>query len=235
MVFHERVKNLRTSSGLSQEAVAKHLDLSRPSYDKIESGEKELTVNQATRLASLLGLTLDDLLYEAASVDLQQYDADKYRQMILNCIYYGSFESDRRIPKTKLAKLLYLADFAWYYKKLQPMSGLSYRKQAQGPVPDEYFRMIDELFEDGTISIKHSGRAQMISTNEPPEDTRLSSDERALIQEICESWKTARTQTIVDFTHEQLPWKICRDRELIPYELITQEDAANVYARPLVV
>jgi transcriptional regulator with XRE-family HTH domain len=233
MILNQRVKELRMSRGLSQEIVAKQLGMSRPSYDKIENDSKELTVSQASKLASLFGVSFDRLLFETVSEAGRAYDADKYRQMILNCIHFGSSVNDHRIPKTKLAKLLYLADFSWYYKKLESMSGLQYRKWAQGPVPDEYFRIIDELFENGTISIKHSGTAQMISANEPAEDTRLSSEEKALIKTISEQWRPMRTQTIVDFTHEQLPWKICRDMELIPYELITQEEPDHVYQLPV--
>jgi transcriptional regulator with XRE-family HTH domain len=231
MILNERVKKLRANRGLSQEVVARQLEISRPSYDKIENGDKELTVSQATRLASLFGVSLGELLFETASEAGISYDVEKYRQMILSFIHKGTADNDGRIPKTKLAKLLYLADFAWFYEKFESMSGLQYRKQAQGPVPDEYFRMIDELFDDGAISIKFSGKAQMIGTNEPLEDTKLTTEEKDLIDNISTAWKTARTQTIVDFTHKQLPWKICRDMELIPYELITQEDPDNVYAR----
>lgn len=231
MILSERVKKLRVDRGLSQEVVAKQLDISRPSYDKIENGDKELTVSQATRLANLFGVSLDELLFETVSEAGKSYDVEKYRQMIFSFIHKGTADNDGRIPKTKLAKLLYLADFAWFYNHFESMSGLQYRKQAQGPVPDEYFRMIDELYDDGSISIKFSGKAQMIGTNEPLDDSRLSAEEKDLIGKIAEEWKPARTQTIVDFTHEQLPWKICRDMELIPYELITQEDPDHVYSR----
>jgi len=41
---------------------------------------------------------------------------------------------NKKIPKTKLAKLLYLADFSWFYKNLESMSGMSYRKMQFGLV-----------------------------------------------------------------------------------------------------
>ena len=59
-----------------------------------------------------------------------------------------------KISKTKLAKLLYLADFAWYYDHLESMSGMQYRKITHGPVPDSFFRAIDELEESGKIVIE---------------------------------------------------------------------------------
>jgi len=57
----------------------------------------------------------------------------------------------------------------------------------------------------------------------------LSDLEKREIDEICEAWKDANTQTIVNFTHHQKPWMACRPNEIIPYELILQEDPNHVY------
>ena len=59
--------------------------------------------------------------------------------------------------------------------------------------------------------------------------SKLSDKELAVIRSIGEAWKDKQTQEIVDFTHEQLPWQICREGEIIPYGLITQEDPEKVY------
>ena len=61
------------------------------------------------------------------------------------------------------------------------------------------------------------------------QETILLSEEIELIQEIAQKWCQHNTESIVEFTHEQLPWKISRDNEVIPYELITQEEPENVY------
>ena len=57
----------------------------------------------------------------------------------------------------------------------------------------------------------------------------LSKEENSLMKKIAEKWKNKNTNEIVNFTHNQLPYFLCRDDELIPYELITQEDANLVY------
>ena len=54
-------------------------------------------------------------------------------------------------------------------------------------------------------------------------------NKKYLIKKIAEKWKNKKTSEIVNFTHIQLPYSICRDNELIPYELITQEDPDSVY------
>jgi hypothetical protein len=50
-----------------------------------------------------------------------------------------------------------------------------------------------------------------------------------LLKKIAKKWKNKNTQEIVEFTHQQLPRMICYDKEIIPYDLITQEEVDNVY------
>lgn len=54
-------------------------------------------------------------------------------------------------------------------------------------------------------------------------------EEKSLLAKIAKKWKYANVKEIVDFTHEQLPWMICEDKEIIPYGIITQEDPNHVY------
>jgi hypothetical protein len=125
-----------------------------------------------------------------------------------------------------------LADFAWFYDNLESMSGMQYRCIKYGPVPDIYFRAIDELEESGKITIDRKGDMILISENRGSRNIaleELSKEEMGLIEKIAEKWKNKKTNEIVDFTHNQLPYKICSRDEIIPYELITQEDPENVY------
>ena len=50
-----------------------------------------------------------------------------------------------------------------------------------------------------------------------------------IIKKIGVKWKNKNTRDIVDFTHEQLPYKICAPDEAMPYELIIQQDPDYVY------
>jgi len=153
--------------------------------------------------------------------------------MILTYIRNAGSDKDGKITKTKLAKLVYLSDFAWFYRKLESMSGMPYRKIQYGPVPDSYFRAIDELFEDGKIAISPTeDGAMLISETRNGAKVILSEinkEEEKLIKDISKKWKGKNTKEIVAFTHNQLPYAICSDNEIIPYELITQENPEDVY------
>ena len=207
--------------------VAKKVGISRSSYLSFEQGRVELSLFQATKLADFFGISLEEM-----KMGLKP-NYVKYKQMIL--AYLRNSESiDGKLPKTKLAKLLYLADFAWFYNHLESMSGMSYRRIKFGPVPDSYFRAIDELFEEGFIDIDNTTRedAFLISQTRSGERENLSelnTEEKKLIREISVKWRDKRTQDIVKFTHDQLPFLICEDNEIIPYGLITQENPDHVY------
>jgi len=228
------IKRLRESRGLSQQYMADVLGMSRPSYDKVEMGTKDLTVVEAQKLSEELGASFDIIFMNSEpSID---YDKDRYKEIIRRFIKYAGADGDGRIPKTKLAKLLYLLDFSWYYDNLDSVSGLQYRRIAQGPVPDEFFRVIDEMYDTEEIDIKVRGKAMMISLNEeldPINNNLLSEAQDKRLREIAAQWKTANTQTIVDYTHSQLPWCYCGPSELIPYDAIIQEDPDHVYQRPI--
>lgn len=219
----ERVTKWRDQSGLTQQAVAERLGISRQRYILVEKGERDLSTTELNVLSSLFGIEPEDFFRDVV-------DMPKFRQMYFACI---KFATDNRggVTKTKLAKLLYLADFTQYYRELAPMSGVKYRRMEYGPVADVFFSLTDDLYQTGKINITPNERAQIISstTRESENFDRLSDEEVALIKEICELWKDKRTEEIVNFTHEQLPWQVCRDGEFIPYELIIQEDPDNVF------
>jgi DNA-binding XRE family transcriptional regulator/uncharacterized phage-associated protein len=231
-ILSNNIEQARLARGYSQEQVAHAIGVSRPTYMKIESGKNELTVRQAKTLSSMLRIDMDDILGMADGTSVFSdvlKSTEKYKQIILNALKYGADE-DGKITKTKLAKLVYLADFIWYYLNSTPMSGMTYRKLPRGPVADVYFRALDEMEEDGAITREPKGNSIMFSLIEREAPTSmLSSDEINLIKKIGKAWSGKSTSDIINFTHEQLPWQICRDGEVIPYGLITQEEPERVY------
>jgi len=218
------IKNLRQKREISQLDIANKLGISRASYIAIEQGKRELSLKEAGILSELFDITLDDLL----SGDGKKYK--KYEQMLF--VFLRTVSGDGKITKTKLAKFLYLADFGWFYNTHESMSGLPYRKIAHGPVPDYYFRLLEELDGDGKISIKHKDRALLISetrTGQKVGDDMLDAEEKRFIKKISKKWQNKDTKEIVDFTHNQLPYIFADKGSIIPYELITQEDPKHVY------
>ena len=230
MYLQKILKELRAKHKLSQEQVAATIGVSRPTYSAIEVGTQMLNTEEVQKLANLYAIGVDDLLSGHIP------DIAKYKQMILTYLRMG-LSPDGKIPKTKLAKLLYLADFAWFYDHTQSMSGMQYRKIEYGPVPDAFFRALDELEEDGKIEIDRKvddkERTMFLiresDSNHNEKITTLTLPEVKLMKEIGNKWKDKKTKDIVNFTHNQLPYALCRQEEIIPYTLIIQEDPDKVF------
>ena len=229
--YTQIIKELRTKYNFSQDHVAKAIGVSRPTYTAIESGKQKLDIEEAKKLANLYSIGIDEL--HSGRIP----DIEKYKHMILSYLRMDlTSKKDGKVTKTKLAKLLYLADFSWFYEHMESMSGMQYRKITYGPVPDTFFRATDELEEAGKINIERKsddGRDMILiseaDSNRNEKIHSLSAEEKKLLKGIASKWQDKKTNEIVNFTHNQLPYTLCRNDELIPYELIIQEDPDQVY------
>jgi putative transcriptional regulator len=225
--LNQLIKSLREEKGISQQDLADRLNMARTSYILVEQGKRELSLLEAQKISNIFGINLKDMQTGV----IPNYG--KYKEMILSFLRSLDSSGDGKVPKTKLAKLVYLADFAWFYQNLESMSGMQYRRIHYGPVPDLYFRALDELEDEGKISRDNKGSdVILISENQGSkreELNKISKEEYKLIKKIAKKWRDKKTREIVNFTHSQLPFKLCEPDEIIPYELIIQEDAKYVY------
>ena len=214
------VEKIRSTHSLTQEQIADILGVSRATYISVTKGRRDLTTGELEKLSAFFNVPIAEFFD-------QPRNNEKFKQMYFYILRYFK----EGIPKTKLAKLLYLADFSYFYDNLASMSGVRYVRREYGPVADIFFEVTDDLYDRGKINIKPLDYALMINASTIEQyDNLLSDGEKDLLDRICAYWKDKRTSEIVNFTHEQKPWKMCRDGEYIPYSLIIQEDPNHVYA-----
>jgi putative transcriptional regulator len=125
----EKVIKLREQTGLTQEDVARKLGISRQRWILVEKGKRDLSTEELETLAALFGIRVADFFEEIP-------DVEKFRQMYFACLKFAYDKQCGGVKKTKLAKLLYLADFTKFYKDLEPMSGVRYQRMEFGPVAE---------------------------------------------------------------------------------------------------
>lgn len=216
------IKALREKRNLSQQEISGKLGISRSSYISVEQGKRELSLNEAEALAGVFGISLNGLMNTVAP------NYEKYRQMIFTFLRLSG-----TITKTKLAKLLYFADFGWFYYHLHSMSGMQYRKMQYGPVAESYFAIIDDMLEKGEVDIDTTkDGAMLVSQTRSGAKTHISmlgEEEKKLIKDIEKKWKNKKTVEVVDFTHKQFPYLFAQDNEVVSYALFTQEDPDDIY------
>jgi len=216
------ITSLRKEKGISQAKIADVIGISRTSYIDVEKGKRELNVSELEKLANFFGVSAEQILEGVLP------DYEKYRQMVL-----AFLRLDKKITKTKLAKLLYFADFSWFYYHLESMSGMQYRKIQYGPVAESYFRIIDEMSDKGEISIEQTkDGAMLISQTRSGAKinlNKMNNEECNLINKIEKKWKDKKTSEIVDFTHKQFPFLYARDNQVVSYALFTQENPDEIF------
>ena len=77
MTLHEKIYILRKKNGLSQEALAESLGVSRQSISKWETGEATPEVSKLLSLSKLFGVTTDYLLDDESEEKVQEAEEEK--------------------------------------------------------------------------------------------------------------------------------------------------------------
>lgn len=70
----QRITELRKMKGLSQEDLARSIEISRPSLAQIELGNRSLNILELQRLSIVLGFSLDDFMSKEFKVRLEIED-----------------------------------------------------------------------------------------------------------------------------------------------------------------
>ncbi len=59
--FGARIRALRNAKGLSQEKFALSIDMDRTYYASVESGKRNISINNIAKIAQGLGISLEEL------------------------------------------------------------------------------------------------------------------------------------------------------------------------------
>lgn len=69
--MNERLKRIRKNLKLSQEFVAKQLEMTRTTIVAIEAGTRKVTADEVVKFAKLYGVSSDELLYGEVTEDTE--------------------------------------------------------------------------------------------------------------------------------------------------------------------
>ena len=79
------------------------------------------------------------------------FNKEKFKMVLHHIINKCGFKNT--VGRTVLHKLLYFSDFNFYQLYNQSITNESYRKMERGPVPIHFEEAIEELVEEGKISL----------------------------------------------------------------------------------
>jgi uncharacterized phage-associated protein len=129
---------------------------------------------------------------------------------------------------TKLMKVLYYADFDHFEQYGVPITGDTYFKRPFGPVPDNALRMLRRLEELGQLKIEwenYGGYEKAVyrtfwESPYQPSRKLISTEERATLERVVDTWKWHSASAIVLASHGEPPWRMVSMGERIPYGLV---------------
>jgi transcriptional regulator with XRE-family HTH domain len=225
------IQDKREELGLSQIEVATALGVSRPTYVKIETGEKQPSEQELAILSSLLRIQTAIIQKNSRPVvvpettdmvvrDIPVENIPKFKQTLLYIL--SKVGSKPNVGQTALYKLLYFIDFDYYEKYESQLIGATYIKNKFGPTPISFAKIIRELEQAGelvTVSSKYFGHDQTkyIATNEP-DVSQLSGQELKHIDDELARLAHLSASELSNLSHVDTPWRVAAERDVLDYE-----------------
>ncbi|MFA5799459.1 MAG: helix-turn-helix domain-containing protein [Candidatus Peribacteraceae bacterium] len=239
------LRQLREKCGYSQAQVAQELGVSRPTYLQIEKGERELTVPEAQKLASLYGMSLEELVSEKkkeTSVEIPaEVQADskppyrisvprknlkKFKEVLLYIL--EKVGAKKNIGETALYKILYFIDFDFYEKFEEQLIGATYIKNHYGPTPVEFRGIARTMLAKKELLLVKSKYFDYDQKKylplRKPDLSVISALEKEHIDWELQRLSDMNGSELREFSHGDIPWKIYEPGEKLSYESVFYRD-----------
>lgn len=236
----KRISNLRKSKGLSQEELAKRVNISRPSLTQIELGKRCIDIFELKALSQALSFSLDDIMsnqfqeiskHEVAVLDEKKEKEERVAKVSLDVVKFKNVllyvlehcAGKPNVGETVLYKLLYFSDFNYYELYEEHLTGASYRKLPFGPVPQKIDILLNQLIDSKMIQrIKteyHGFTQTRFIPLEKADLTQFKASEKDVIDKVLEQMSEWSAASISAYSHKDLPWEVTEEGKEISYEL----------------
>lgn len=237
------LKILREEQKLSQEAVAKELSMSRPTYISLEQGKRELSLAEAEKVARIFDLSLEELVSgkrrsvrvslgetprpkrdvkSEMRVDVPAENKEKFKQTLLYIL--NKIAGRPHVGMTVLYKLLYFIDFDYYEKYERQLTGAIYIHNRYGPTPVAFGKIVKEMEREElleTIETKYFQHDQKkFLPLHIPDLSSLSGQEIAHIDATLARLGNKNANELTELSHRDIPWIGTQEGEPIAYESV---------------
>lgn len=236
----QRIATLRKSKGLTQENLAKSIQMSRPSLAQIELGKRCIDLLEFYRLSTVLEFSLDhfmsrNFLVNKLAVDsavsilelpeerisTPVFNLPKFKNVLLYILERCAGKPN--VGEPVLHKLLYFCDFNYYELYEEHLTGATYRKLPHGPVPQEFDTIVAQMIEDKQIQKIKTEYYKKLQIRFIPllkaDLTGLKAIEKEVIDNVINQMGNWTSTSINNYSSNDLPWEIADDGKEISYEL----------------
>jgi len=241
------IKQLRKKYNLTQEFLASELSISRPTYIQIEQGQRDLTITEAEKLASIFGISFEDFRHGKDSsitavieknkikpkiekqeirINVPQKNLGKFKEVLLYVLSKVGGKSN--VGEAVLYKLLYFIDFDFYEKFEEQLIGATYIKNHYGPTPVEFKAIIDNMIQNDEV-VKVEGKyfnypQRKYLPIRRPDLNVLSGREIEHIDDVLARLADKNAKEMENYSHEDIPWKTAENGKPLSYESVFYRD-----------
>lgn len=149
-------------------------------------------------------------------------NVDKLAELVL---YISTkAQDDPSYGSTKLAKILFFADFAYYQLHGHSITGAEYICAEFGPVPRSLKPTQVHLVSEGALAIQRVSRLGRPQKRPIPlraaDIGGFSGPEIAMVDEVMEEFRYKSARDVSNLSHTFNGWRAAEDKEIIPYEVV---------------
>jgi transcriptional regulator with XRE-family HTH domain len=235
-----KIKKIREKIGLSQEALAIKLRISRVAISQIENGSRKISAQEIVQFAETFNIPTDVLLdvkkdieivFEKAMkktqkkqkirISVPQRNLQKFKEILIYIL--EKVGSKPNVGETVLYKLLYFIDFNFYEKYEEQLIGATYIKNHHGPTPKEFIKVVKEMEGKELVKVKEN-YFQYPQTKYLPlrksDLTHFKAHEKEMIDNVLSNLSNMNASEISEYSHNDVPWQTTEDGEVIEYESV---------------
>lgn len=236
----EKIKELRTKTGISQQRLAELLGVARPAISQIENTERKVSADELDRLAKIFNISVNSLLNKerepevileakarekklrpSIRINVPQNNLEKFEEVLLYIL--NKVGSKPNIGETVIYKLLYFIDFDFYEKYEEQLMGAAYIKNHYGPTPVEFEKIVEKMTGKEIVKVKDSyfdfPQTKYLPLRKP-DLTKLKASEVEVIDNVLNKLSDMNAKQISDYSHNDVPWLTTEDETIIEYESV---------------
>ena len=237
-----RIKKYRESSGMNQEALARLLEVSRPTLSLIENGQRKVSAEEIRKLGEIFGVSVEAFFDEKKEpqfvirettaeykksvpdirIDIPQKNLRRFKEVLLYIL--GKVGAKPHLGETVIYKLLYFIDFDYYERYEEQLIGATYKKNKYGPTPME-FRKISETMIEAKEIVKLADKYFNYPQTKylplrGPDLSEMSAQAKDIIDRVLDRLSDMNAVQISEYSHNDVPWLTTAEGDIIPYEAV---------------
>ncbi len=236
-----RIKELREKAGMSQDMMAKSVNLHRPTITQIESGARKVTAEDLVVFAKLFRVPVDHLLNPGKEpevrlekkkegkpikpqmrISVPQKNVQKFKEVLLYIL--NKVGAKENIGETVIYKLLYFMDFDFYERYEEQLIGATYIKNKYGPTPVEFVKIVEQMTTHEELMKVKSEYFNFPQTKylprRKPDLAKFKANEIEVIDDVLNRLSEMNASQISAYSHNDVPWISTKDGETIDYESV---------------